>query len=245
MKAWLNWRDCSFKFDRSDQIHIWLLPVQKSEQLLQFLTKEEIQRANKFRVQNARDQFIVARAALRILLQRYFHLEGKSFHFKLNQYGKPYVDQSNIFFNVSHSYEWVLIGLSQAIDLGVDIEKIRLDLNLSQLAKRFFSEKEVAFLNQLPKAQKAIGFFNAWTRKEAYIKARGMGLAIPLSGFSVELRPGYEAKLIETSHDPGALKKWSLKDLPAPEGYRAAVVAQATDFTLSLWSGKNFTEILP
>lgn len=97
MKAWLNWRDCPFKFDRSDQIHIWLLPVQNSEQLLQFLTKEEIQRANKFRVQSARDQFIVARVALRILLQRYFHLEGKSFHFKLNQYGKPYVDQSNIF----------------------------------------------------------------------------------------------------------------------------------------------------
>lgn len=238
MNTWQDWHNCPFKFENSVQVHIWLIPVTYEERLIQFLTEEEIHRAQKFRVQNARDQFVVARSALHLLLKRYFNLQHVQFI--LNQYGKPYLDGVNIFFNVSHSYDWVLIGLSPTIDLGVDIEKIRTDLNLTQLANRFFSEAEVSFLNQLPDAKKAIGFFNAWTRKEAYIKARGRGLSIPLSGFSVELRPEHEAKLIETSHDPAAVKNWSLKSLPAPNGYRAAVVANAPHFNLKLWNGRTF-----
>ncbi len=244
MDNWHSWQTCLFNFDASHQVHIWLMPVRNSEPFLKFLTEAEIQRANKFRVQTARDQFVVARAALRVLLNRYFQLESPTIQFKINQYGKPFLEHPNIFFNVSHSYDWVLIGLSQEMDLGVDIEKMRSDIDLPKLAERFFSKKEVSFFNQLPEAQKAIGFFNAWTRKEAYIKARGMGLAIPLSGFSVELRPEHPATIIETSHDPAAVRKWSLKDLPAPEGYRAAVVAQAVDFNLKLWSGNHFLESL-
>ena len=242
MKTWLDWQNCLFTFEHHSQVDIWLLPVVQSDHFLQYLTQDERRRANKFRVQTARDQYVIARATLRLLLKKYFRLKNNEIQFALNPYGKPYLAGHKIFFNVSHSYQWVLIGLSNRTEIGVDIEKIRPDLNLTQLANRFFSQKEVELLHQLSKDQIAEGFFNAWTRKEAYIKARGMGLAIPLSGFSVELRPGQPARLLETSHDPQAIKKWFLSDIPAPENYKAAMVANTPDFELKLWFGRHFLE---
>ncbi|APF18131.1 4'-phosphopantetheinyl transferase [Caldithrix abyssi DSM 13497] len=243
MTEWIEWRQCPFRFKDANEIHVWLLPVEHSERFMPFLSADERHRAQKFRVPSARAQFVVSRAALRLLIAAYCQLDPAKIQFKLNSHGKPYLENHPIFFNVSHSYDWALIGLSPKFEIGIDIEKMRPDLNLPQLAGRFFSADEVEQLNSLPSHLYAEGFFNAWTRKEAYIKARGKGLAIPLSGFSVSLKPSEPAVLKSTEHDPQALQQWKLSEIPAPQGYKAALVVRSSRFNIKHWSGKELFKL--
>ncbi len=243
MKDWIKWQSGSFYFEKETDIHVWLIPIRQSTRFLEFLSEMERRRANRYRVESAREQFVVSRASLRLLLEAYCHIPYQQIEFELNDFGKPYLKNGQLLFNVSHSYQWALIALSQTLEIGVDIEKVRPKLNLRQLATRFFSTTEVEELNQLPPKDLSTGFFNAWTRKEAYIKARGKGLAIPLSQFSVSLSPGQKAQLKETTHDPQAVQQWALTDLPAPKGYRAALAVKAQHFNVLRWLGEDLFKL--
>ena len=243
MMSWQNWQTCDFSFATQDEVHLWLIPVEESEKFYPFLSTTEKNRADKFRVPMARQQFVVAHGSLRILLGKYLKIPPSVIQFKLNPFGKPYLEGQKIFFNISHSHEWVLIGLSPKMEIGVDIEKIRQDLKLKQLAKRFFSIEEVEQLNKLPQNLVADGFFNAWTRKEAYIKARGKGMSISLSGFTVNLIPNQPACLLNTIHDPDSIKNWVLSALPVPPNYKAAFVVNGRHFSVQKWYGKHLFKI--
>jgi 4'-phosphopantetheinyl transferase len=156
--------------------------------------------------------------------------------FTTNPYGKPYVtsdmQQPGLFFNISHSQTGLLIALSRGIECGVDIEYQRDDFPSNEIAERFFSRKEFEVFKALPESQKKEAFFNCWTRKEAYIKAKGMGLSIPLDSFDVSLVPGDKARLVSSSQEPGDVENWSLENVETWFQYSAALCVNCTPLNI-------------
>jgi 4'-phosphopantetheinyl transferase len=128
-----------------------------------------------------------------------------------------------------------LYALTRGRELGVDLELIRCDLEAEQIAERFFSQREIVALRALPPALRRYAFFLCWTRKEAYIKARGEGLSMPLDQFDVSLIPGEPAALLGTQPDPNEALNWSLMNLTPASGYAAALATEGCEWTLSCW----------
>ncbi len=237
-----------FRFDSSDTVHVWLVPLKIAPSFLHdlqsLLSEDERQRAARFRFDRHRQAYISARGQLRLLLGNYLKKDPQTIRFSYNEFGKPFLKESVLFFNISHSGAWALMAFHPRWELGVDIEQMKKDFDGLHLVERFFSQNEIEQIRALPDSLKKEGFYNGWTRKEAYIKARGRGLNIPLSEFSVELRPHQRAALLETAHDPKAVEIWSLQSLPAPEGYKAAIVAKTPQFKISLKKGDHLNALL-
>ncbi len=159
------------------------------------LSADEAQRAARFHFPKDRDHFIVAHGILRQIIGCYLRRKPHELIFSVNQYGKPSLVDSNLEFNLSHSGDFALLAITQERKIGVDVEHIRNDMELENIASRNFSEVEVSELLALPPAQREVGFFNCWTRKEAYIKAHGLGLSLPLDSFDLSLAPDQPAIL--------------------------------------------------
>jgi 4'-phosphopantetheinyl transferase len=224
----------------ANEVHIWHAslnhPAETIDRLSHSLTPDETTRAARFRFQKDRDHFIVARGVLRALLGRYLNAAPADLRFSYTRYGKPYLadpfQHDDLSFNVSHSHERVLYAFTRGREIGVDIEHIRPDVVTEQIAERFFSAIEVASLRSLPVETQPRGFFNCWTRKEAYIKARGEGLSLPLDEFDVSLLPGEPPALLATRDDPAEALRWSLHELPTDEGYIAALAVAGYDLKI-------------
>ena len=159
--------------------------------------------------------------------------------FDYTPFGKPHLAtdlaQRPVQFNVSHSGELLLIAIVAGRAVGIDVEQIRTDLEVEAIAVHFFSSNEQRVLAKLPGALQVGAFFDCWARKEAYIKARGEGLSLPLDQFDVSLMPGEEARLIETRPDPAEAQRWSLASLDVAEGYKAALAVEGAGWTLNCW----------
>jgi 4'-phosphopantetheinyl transferase len=119
--------------------------------------------------------------------------------------------------------------------VGIDIERIRSDLEVGEIADRFFSRREVAMLQTLPTEEQRQAFFRCWTRKEAYIKARGEGLSLPLDEFDVSLAPGEPAAILGTRPDSSEASRWSLQELAPAPGYVAALAVEGHGWRLACW----------
>lgn len=228
-----------------DEVHIWRAslkqPAERVQTLRQTLTTDERERAGRFHFQRDHDHFIVARGFLRSLLGLYLNSRPEVFRFTYTSYGKPVLSepapQKKLCFNVSHSHESVVYAFTWGREIGVDVEYHRPDVASEEIAERFFSENEVRDLFGLPEAQRAGAFFNCWTRKEAYIKARGEGLSHPLHQFDVSLRPGEPAALLATRGDPDELSRWTITAFDTEENYSAAVVVEGRDLSFRYWEG--------
>src|SRR5258708_9618484 len=159
------------------------------------LSEDERQRASRFRFEKDRVQSVLTRGALRCLLGRYLSADPREVVFRYGASNKPALAypataENNPFsFNVSHSGDVALIAISRLPAVGIDVEVIRPDFATAEVAQRFFSPLEVKGLLSLQRDEQAEAFFSCWTRKEAYIKAVGDGLSIPLDSFDVEFRP--------------------------------------------------------
>ncbi|MBN2307593.1 MAG: 4'-phosphopantetheinyl transferase superfamily protein, partial [Candidatus Hydrogenedentes bacterium] len=129
-------------------------------------------------------------------------------------------------FNVSHSGALALVAATRGRAIGVDIEQVHERAAAMGIARRFFSREEVAALRALPAEARRVGFLNCWTRKEAYIKAKGQGLSLPLDKFSVTLAPGDPPALLRTQDDPAEAGRWALHAIDAGPGYVAAVAVE-------------------
>jgi 4'-phosphopantetheinyl transferase len=155
------------------------------------------------------------------------NVEPGTLRFCYSEYGKPGLDQEfggdENSFNLSHSNALGLLAVTRHRAVGVDIEHIRPDLADEQIARRFFSSREVQSLIALPAEVQKEAFFNCWTRKEAYIKAIGEGLSMPLDQFDVSLSPDEPANLLATRPDPAQALQWKLYSLYAGYGYAAAM----------------------
>jgi 4'-phosphopantetheinyl transferase len=194
------------------------------------LSADEIARASRFHFDKDRIHFTRCRSALRCLLADYLAIPATEIRFEYLTSGKPQLkgDQNPraLQFNVSHSANMALIAVGSEQRLGVDIEKIRDDVDTAALAERFFSLRERAGLQALPDHLRVQGFFACWTRKEAFLKATGDGLSFPLADFSVTSHPDLDPSLEEIRGNTEARKQWFLTDLSAIDGYRATVAGE-------------------
>lgn len=222
----------------ASKIDLWRLALNDPDPALGnlsgLLSQDEAERARRFRFQRDRDKFVRVRASLRIILSGYMGIGPAQIEFGYRTAGKPYlpdgVGADGLHFNVSHSGEMALVAVGFGREVGVDIEHVRQIVDLHDIAKRFFSHREVAELFSLPADQQTIAFFNCWTRKEAYVKAIGAGLGFPLDAFDVSLRPEEPAALIEVRDDPAERKHWTLQDVSPKNGYTAALVAEGSNW---------------
>jgi 4'-phosphopantetheinyl transferase len=213
-----------------NEIHVWRVSLGQAEhvisQLWPILAADEQSKAERFRFPLDRAHYIVARGSLRGILSRYLLLEPREMRFSYNSYGKPALDPAFhseiLHFNLSHAQGLALYAFASSRQVGIDIEGLRTDFPWAEVAERFFSPQEHRALHALPADMRYQAFFNCWTRKEAYLKARGDGLGHPLDRFSVSLRPGEPAELLY-SEVPGEAARWSLQELWPGPGYVAAL----------------------
>ena len=200
------------------------------------LSADEAERAARFRFEVDKNRFIVSHGVLRNILGRYLHLDPAELTFSVNQYGKPALDNSALEFNLSHSGDFALIAITQGRKIGVDVERIRQGISSHVIAQQYFSKAEVAELQSLPIDQRESAFFICWTRKEAYIKAQGLGLALPLESFDVSLTPGQPAILRATRPDEKEAARWTLRSLDVDPNYAGAIAVEGADLDLRLFS---------
>jgi 4'-phosphopantetheinyl transferase len=172
---------------------------------------------------------------LRAILGGYLNQGPECLSFCYNSQGKPALDGDAIRFNVSHSHGVALYAVTRGREVGIDIEHIRFDLAVAEIAERFFSRREVVMLRALPAEVQRQAFFLCWTRKEAYIKARGEGLSLPLDQFDVSLAPGEPAAVLGTQRDPSEASRWSLQELTPAPGYVAALAVEGHGWRLTCW----------
>ncbi len=225
----------------ANEIHVWRAPLDvplSTIQVLQpVLNPEELTKAERFRFAKDRDRYIVGRGVLRMLLARYVQQPPEGLSFAYNQYGKPTLSNlpegKSLEFNISHSHDLALFAFTSIGPLGVDVEYMREDIDYEQLAQHFFSVQENASLQSLPRTMWRQAFYNCWTRKEAYIKARGEGLAIPLDQFDVSLKPGELAALLSSRESDVA--NWTFQELLPGADYGGALAINNRDWQLRCW----------
>jgi 4'-phosphopantetheinyl transferase len=225
------------------ELHVWRASLQVEPAVLtQFerhLNEVEVERAGKFLVPRAREYFVGARGFLRKLLGAYLMLEPGGVNFLYGPQGKPQLSTdhtSRLCFNVSHSDDVALFAFAIANEVGVDIERVRPDFGGMEIASHFFSEKEVVALREIPSHLADKAFFQVWTQKEAYVKAHGGGLSIPLRDFTVDFTRS-EQVLGDITEAP-----WTCYALEPARGFAGAVVIEGEGQKLSCfeWGGANF-----
>jgi 4'-phosphopantetheinyl transferase len=223
-----------------DEVHVWRaeldLSPERVDALADVLIADERARAARFHFERDRHRWTVARARLRLLLARYLGGPPDRFRFALGAHGKPALarpEDTDLRFNVSHSRGLALYAVSRGREVGVDVEGLRADFATDEIAERFFSPAERRALRAVPPELRCEAFFACWSRKEAYIKARGLGLAIPLDAFDVSLAPHEPAALLATRDEPGETVRWSLEALTPGPGFAGAVVAEGHGWRVS------------
>jgi 4'-phosphopantetheinyl transferase len=224
-------------------VHVWRACLDQAascvQALQQTLCADELRRAARFHFPRDRRRFTVARGVLRHILGRYLRRPPAALEFRYSAYGKPALavglEASGVRFNVSHSHEMALFAVTCGREVGVDIEYLSREIRAEEIAERFFSARERADLHSLPAEVKHRAFFNCWTRKEAYIKAHGEGLSLPLDGFDVTLAPGEPAALLATRGDPREASRWALQALTPGPCYVAALAVEGRGWRATCW----------
>ena len=212
-------------------VHVWTAFLNQSGSQFQILSKvlsqEEQRRAARFRFERDMKRFIVGHGILRVLLGFYLNIESSRVRLSYGEKGKPTLaDKWNtriIHFNMSKSDDLALYAFTRDHEIGIDVERMRDIPEMDRIVERFFSVRENASFKTLPEDQKREGFFNCWTRKEAFLKATGDGLFYPLERFVVSLRPGEKTRILSINGDEKAGLKWLLKELKPAPGFVAAV----------------------
>jgi 4'-phosphopantetheinyl transferase len=225
-----------------DEVHVWRAsldqPQDRFASLMHLMSPEERGRADRFHFEADRKRCVLARGLLRLLLGHCLGRPADQLQFQYGEFGKPslaHAPHPPVQFNLSHSGDLVLIALSRGRALGVDIERMRMDAATDEIAARFFSANECRDLATVAPDMRCAAFFACWTRKEAYLKARGDGLSLALEQFDVSFLPGDEPRLIETRHDPAEVHRWILHALEGGCGYKAALAVEGVDWKLKCW----------
>jgi 4'-phosphopantetheinyl transferase len=213
-----------------NEVHVWRdslsRPPAEVARLRGLLAPEERRRADRYRFERHRSRYIVGRATLRLLLARYLDVAPAELKIGYGEFDKPYLagGVGGLNFNLSHSGTVVLYAFAAAGELGIDVELYDANVVRERIAERFFSPSEVAVLRSLPTDAQPRAFLTCWTRKEAFVKARGDGLSLALDSFDVTLSPDVPAALVRTAWSSEESGRWSVEDLSdSRAGYVAAV----------------------
>lgn len=219
----------------AEEIHVWCRPLDFPCSSLgvyeELLSADERERAARYRFDQSKTEYILTRATLRALLASYLDKSPRSIEFSFSGQGKPSLatPDADLFFNVSHTDGLAALAFARGREIGVDVEKLRPECEAQKLAERFFSDSERQFLSRLSGRALHESFFRCWTRKEAFIKAKGGGLSIPLDQFDVAIAEHQPAALLGTRPDPGEVGRWRLYDLSVGNGYAGAVAVSAAE----------------
>jgi 4'-phosphopantetheinyl transferase len=216
-----------------EEIHVWGsrsdMNASSYESLCQILSIDEMMRAQRFHFEKDRKKFIIRRGILRSILGRYLNTNPSLIKFSYGNNGKPSLahafEHSRICFNLSHSRGFALYAFARDCEIGVDLQHIHDIPEMEQIVGRYFSLKENDVFRSLPESQKRGAFFKGWTCKEAFVKALGNGLILPLDKFAVSLTPGKPARLLRIIDDSREASRWTIQDLkPAPHYVAAFAV---------------------
>lgn len=194
------------------------------------LSDEERDRARRFAFDRDRQRFVVARGVLRGLLAARLGVRAQAVELVYGERGKPALAPrfaaSGLRFNVSHCEDVAVYGFSSGGEVGVDVEAVRAMPDADDVATRVFSGRENAAYRALDRRDRPLGFFQCWTRKEAFIKALGHGMYYPLDRFDVSLAPGEPAELLRVEQSPEDRRRWRMTGFFPVPGFVAAVVAE-------------------
>jgi len=226
--AWWRREQAPPELCRGDA-HVWRLRVDdpaSARPRRDLLSLDERERADRFRFERDAACFTIARAHLRQFLGRAVGVPATAIRFRYGVAGKPSLEREGApSFSVSHSGAFALIALTALGPIGVDVERI------GRLAPgdpaSYFSDAEVRSWQSLPLDEQPRAFFRGWTRKEAYLKARGDGLGFGLQRFAVSIGPDEPPRLLWVQGEPDEPRRWDLRDLPVDPDYSGAIVAEA------------------
>ena len=220
------------------EAHLWRLDLDAagSAAAVDILSEDERARAARFHFERDRQRFIAGRAALRRILAAYLGRSPADLVFTVGPHGKPAVENLGLEFNLSHSAGCGLLAVTRDRRVGVDVERVRADFAGEDIARRFFAPAEVEALAGSAPDQYATGFFRCWTRKEAYVKARGDGLSLALDRFEVPLDQGATRALAACLDDPSECARWSLREVVPAPGYVGALVVEGDGWTLRTYA---------
>jgi 4'-phosphopantetheinyl transferase len=225
-----------------NDVHLWRINLNQSESQLEdfweTLSSDEIARAERFYFPEHRQRFIAGRGTLRAILGRYLAIDPKQVEFEYQPRGKPFLAakfaNQRLFFNLSHSQDLALCGVSYQNQIGVDLECIRTMSDLESLAKRFFSAEEYEHLRLVSSEEQKQMFFRYWTCKEAYVKATGDGL-VKLEEIKISLTVNQPSKLLVSGD-------WNLRELTPTDNFAAAVVVAERNINLHCWEYSPFVD---
>ena len=218
-------------------LHVWVGslddPSHRLEAVEGLLSPDERARADRFRFERDRRRFMIGRALLRTVLGSHLKRPPGAIEFAYAAHGKPgLADECEpCRFNISHSADLAVIAVQHGGTLGIDVEHIRALPDADAIAARFFAESEVTSLDALPPAARLEAFFACWTRKEAYLKALGDGLSIPLKSFAVSCEPDEAPRIIRAAGDTDACNRWHVLAFKPARAFVAAVVVDSAPFT--------------
>ncbi len=203
---------------KAGEVHVWTFALADAPDLTALLSPDERTRAGRYLHADARRQFTAARGGLRLLLSRYLGTPPERITFTATGNGKPAT--AGVSFNVSHSHEVALIAVACGIELGVDVECVRPRESWPDMARRFFTPGEAARCVDL------LSFYHTWVRKEAFLKALGLGLSHGLERFAVSVPPDDPARILYIDGDEAAARRWTLAELSPADGYVGALAAE-------------------
>ncbi len=219
-------------------IDVWHTSLNRSdtdiENFRAMLSANEHKRADRFTFPGKRNEYIISRGLLRQVLGQLLGADPAGLTFSYSAKFKPYLPDTwnghTVSFNVSHSHDKAIIAITLDRELGIDIEKIRTNVEFIKLATRFFSLTEVAALKEYSNADLPKAFFACWTRKEAFVKALGKGIWFGLSQFSVAVDPEEACPSLITHWDPEDAAKWSMVNIDTEADYQAALAVAGSGF---------------
>ncbi len=209
-------------------VHVWTANLDDHASLAGLLDADEAARAQRFHFEHDRRHFAAARGILRALLGRYLGAPAGGICFGYGARGKPFIafPATPVRFNLSHSHGRAMFVFARATEVGVDLEAgARLKDDWPGIARRVFSAREQAELAAIPAKQRRAAFLNGWTRKEAYLKATGLGIVDGLQSIEVTLGSRQPCALLAGPAGVG----WRLHDLRTDEGFAAALVVEGLD----------------
>jgi len=226
-----------------DFVDIWRspvdLPAMQRLALQQCLSPLEIERADRYRVMARREEFIVARGLLRTILGRLLAADPRAIEFTFSIKGKPAIDRPEtgraISFNLSHSHGLILIAATLGRSVGVDVELVREQTDFERMAERFFSPVECEVLRSVEEKDRRRAFFTCWTRKEAFLKATGMGITVALDSFDVEYWPPDRASLLALRQPEMNDADWTMRNVPVGGDHAASVAVEGPAIEMRHW----------
>lgn len=211
-------------------IHVWhvILPIhQDTKKVLEKnLSVDEQHRSRKFHFEADAERFIVARGALRDIIMRYINIPSQDILFEYTKFGKPYLSNSNIHFNLSHSGQYILYAITENADIGVDIEECKDNIEFLSIAKEFLSKVEYKKFLMVRPEERRLAFYRAWTRKEAVLKAMGKGLYFPANQLEVSFLPSEAVKLKKIFGQAFFSKLWKLFQIEFDKNYVSAIAVK-------------------